>query len=365
MAIPPLTPRLVTRLDSPNAIEVHRDSTGALRCRARIARSGVQTYVLGDGSLSVELRPESEVFAPESLASFEATPVTLEHPADGVVTSESFRALARGAVSRAHASAEDPGWVAANLLIQDAEAIAAIGSGKVQLSAGYMAVRTPHDPPITWTDPEGRAHRVNATISQIRANHVALCDSARAGPGARLLLDSTSPSHGVAMESKPEIKPEVAPVAKVKPEVVVDAKPEVKQEVAVVVDANVAIIDSLRAEVAKLTADRERIAAQLVDATSPKALDALVLERAAVVELASTHGIKTDSLSTDAIRRAVLATRAPGLKLDSFSPSQVADLIVALPTHSAPVEAVTTVVTQSNPSPVEAARAERVARLGF
>jgi len=166
------------------------------------------------------------------------------------------------------------------------------------------------------------------------------------------------------MEPKPEVKPvEVAPVVEAKPEVVVDAKPEAKPEV--VVDANVAIIDSLRSEVARLTADRERLAAQLVDATSPRAIGALVLERAVAVELAGTVGIKTDSLSTDAIRRAVLAVRAPGLKLDSFSPSQVADLIVALPTHSAPVEAVTTVVPQSNPSPVETARMERLARLGF
>lgn len=364
MPIPALAPRLVTRLDSLSKIESRRDATGALRCRARIARSGVQTYVLGDGSLSVELRPESEVFASDSLSSFEAVPVTLEHPLGGAVTSESFRALARGAVSGVVADTESPGWVSAGLLIQDAEAISAVESGKVQLSAGYMAVRTPHDPPITWTDSEGRTHRVNATISQIRANHVALCDSARAGPGARLLLDSASPSHGVAMEPKPEVKPvEVAPVVEAKPEVVVDAKPEAKPEV--VVDANVAIIDSLRSEVARLTADRERLAAQLVDATSPRAIGALVLERAVAVELAGTVGIKTDSLSTDAIRRAVLAVRAPGLKLDSFSPSQVADLIVALPTHSAPVEAVTTVVPQSNPSPVETARMERLARLGF
>ena len=331
-----------------------------MRTRARIARSGVQTNVLGDGSMSVELRPESEVFSAEALASFEAVPVTLEHPLEGEVTSESYRRLARGAVSGVVRSSEDPGWVTANLLIQDLDAISALEAGKVQLSCGYTAVRTPHNPPIQWTDSSGVTHQVNATISQIRGNHVALCDSARAGPGARVLLDSTSPSHGVAMEKIED------PKAVELGAVVVETKPEaVVAEPVKVVDANVAIIDSLRSDVARLTADRERIAAQLVDATSPKALDALVLERAAVVEFARTVGVKTDSLSTDAIRRAVLAVRAPSLKLDSFSASQVADLIVALPTPTAPVEAVTTVVPQSNPSPVETARMERLARLGF
>ena len=69
-----------------------RDPEGYLLClNVPVARTGYQEYwpeELGlapskPGLVSV-FRPESEVFAPEALASFEGMPVTDGHPPDGV-----------------------------------------------------------------------------------------------------------------------------------------------------------------------------------------------------------------------------------------------------------------------------------------
>jgi hypothetical protein len=406
--LPPLKPRLAHYLDAPSRIEARRDASGALRCEGRIARAGVQAYRLADGSVKHWLRPEAEVFAPETMASFEAVPVTLEHPVEGEVTSSTFRALARGAVSSVRPSS-DAGWVAASLLVQDAEAIQAIESGKVQLSCGYSAMRTDHVPPIPYSDATGD-YMIDATISAIRGNHVALTDTARAGPGARLILDSEAVAVAVTDDATPVEAAQVLNEASTKytvslrfPSTAKDAAgsyrpdevlgvfddeasaravcgPKKAQDssASVVVDtltadlaAQKTILDAALVERTELKALNEKLALEvmrLTDAASPTALDRLAIERAAVLAVAVRHGVVTDSVSTHEVRRAVVA-KVTGLApetLATFSDTQGAALFGALPAlERAPAPELLTTVAAPHPSPVEVARAERAARLGY
>ncbi len=79
-----------------------RDPEGYLLClNVPVARTGSQEYLPdelglppGPGVISV-FRPEAEVFAPETIASFEGMPVTNDHPPDGV-TIENIRTLQKG-----------------------------------------------------------------------------------------------------------------------------------------------------------------------------------------------------------------------------------------------------------------------------
>ena len=79
-----------------------REPEGYLLClNVPVARTGSQEYLpeeLGMGSRPglVEVqRPESEVFSPETIASFEGMPVTNDHPPDGVDIGN-IRALQKG-----------------------------------------------------------------------------------------------------------------------------------------------------------------------------------------------------------------------------------------------------------------------------
>ena len=79
-----------------------REPEGYLPClNVPVARTGTQDYLpeelgLPPGSSFIPvLRPEAEVFSPETIASFEGMPVTNDHPPEGVDTSN-IRALQKG-----------------------------------------------------------------------------------------------------------------------------------------------------------------------------------------------------------------------------------------------------------------------------
>ena len=113
-------------------------------------------------------RSEAEVFRPETLASFEGKPFTIDHP-DEDVSPENWQNLARGMVfnvRRGDGAARD--LMLADILVTDAEAIAAVQGGMRELSCGYDAEFEVIRP--------GVGRQIN-----IMGNHVALVDHGRAG----------------------------------------------------------------------------------------------------------------------------------------------------------------------------------------
>jgi len=158
---------------------------GFLIVPGRVARSGIQQYLASELGLNDRkpneiinvYRPFDEVFNIDSLASYEASDVTLEHPSE-MVNANNYNKTSVGVV---HGPAtQDGDFVLANLIIKSKDAISAVESGKVQLSAGYTAI---YDN-ITGETEDGQKYEF--VQRDIKINHIAICDRARAGAQARL-----------------------------------------------------------------------------------------------------------------------------------------------------------------------------------
>lgn len=149
-----------------------------------LTRTGVFSYVLGDGTTRREYRPPEEVFAPASLASYAGATVTDGHPAE-FVDATNWRTVAVGHVPAP--GIQDGIHVVAPIVIQDAAMLAMVDSGdRTEISNGYLADLDP----TPGVSPEGEPY--DAIQRGIVINHVALLPpgTARAGSTARLRLDA-------------------------------------------------------------------------------------------------------------------------------------------------------------------------------
>jgi hypothetical protein len=166
----------------------HREYTdeGFLRVPGNVARAGnVQEYyakelgITDRDPLSIVrvYRPAEEVFKPESLTSYQGADVTDNHPSQ-MVDANTYKDVSRGVTISGGRQEGD--FVVCDLIIKDKDAIKAVESGKVQLSAGYTA---DYDASSGVT-PDGESY--DYIQRNIKINHVALVDMARAGHQARL-----------------------------------------------------------------------------------------------------------------------------------------------------------------------------------
>ncbi|MDR1961446.1 MAG: DUF2213 domain-containing protein [Gracilibacteraceae bacterium] len=146
-----------------------------------IARLGAQEYLPEEVPFEVEpgqetvkiYRMEADVFAGDAVASFEGKPVTLDHPEEHV-TPDTWRELSRGlAQNLRRGEGADSDLLLADLLITDAEAIAAVRGGLREISSGYDA------------DYEETAPGVGRQTNII-GNHIALVDRGRCGPRCKI-----------------------------------------------------------------------------------------------------------------------------------------------------------------------------------
>jgi hypothetical protein len=182
-------------VDSVTISGTKRTSDGYLTTVAKSVRTGEQLYAgyeVGKPNIPVVrvTRPAEEVFSRDSLQSFSHAPVTLNHPSEPV-TSDNWKDLAVGEVSTA--ALPDGTWVSLPLILKDSSAIAAVESGKRELSAGYTC-------DLDWTGED------TATMRNIRINHLAIVDKARAGEQARIgdgsISWGASPIHATDTEIK-------------------------------------------------------------------------------------------------------------------------------------------------------------------
>ena len=155
---------------------------GYLVGQARIARAGVQAYdgaSLGrDDRKTVRVyRPAEEVFSDAAMASLAHRPITLDHPAD-FISARNWKDLAVGATGGR--VVRDREFVVLDLALMDQAAIEAVQSGKRQLSVGYRC-ELDFTPGMTA---DGEAY--DAVQRNIRGNHLALVDVARAGAECRI-----------------------------------------------------------------------------------------------------------------------------------------------------------------------------------
>lgn len=169
-------------LDAPRKVD-----GGFVAVRARSARVGVYEYTgrevdpdnkhgLRDQAVVNVLRDDAAVFDQRSVRSFIAKPITDDHPTEAV-TADNWREHGRGVVMGAM---RDGDHLAFDLVLMDADTIAKVEAGKVELSNGYSAKLEYGD----FTAADGT--KCQARQSSIVGNHVAIVDRGRAGPSCRI-----------------------------------------------------------------------------------------------------------------------------------------------------------------------------------
>lgn len=124
-------------------------------------------------------RDASQLFAPETVASFEGKPLTLGHPPGTIIGPSEWRSYAVGHVQNVHrGEGAYSDSLLADLIIYEPQAIEAIGSGEAQeLSIGFTS-RTDEVAPGT------------AYESEIVGNHVAIVPQGRNGPLVAIRQDA-------------------------------------------------------------------------------------------------------------------------------------------------------------------------------
>lgn len=175
-----MTTNRVARTDIATLRPVDRRSDGTIVADAHLTKTGVFPYQQPDGSIRRELRRKQDVFDPTSLRSFEGRPVTNDHPAD-LLTARNAKEFAVGALTGSVTRDDD--HLRGRLSIYDADTIAIIEAGKQQVSVGYTCdcIEEPGVDPMFGP--------YDAIQTNIRANHVAIVDRARAGQTAAIRLD--------------------------------------------------------------------------------------------------------------------------------------------------------------------------------
>jgi hypothetical protein len=268
---------------------------------ARAVRTGIQEYTgselgLIDRKVVRVYRPESEVFSKDSLQSFSHATVTINHP-PVLVDADNWKEYAAGEVSTD--VLRDGEFLAVPLLLKDAAAIAAVNSGKVELSAGYTA----DIELIDGVTPDGQPY--DAIQRNIKINHLALVDNARAGSKAR--IGDSADKWGSAPLTKQE---ETVKMAELKTVVVGDKAVQVAVADADIItklmaDHKVAI-EAKDEEIGNLKAECADTAKKVLDAD---AIDALVKDRVAVIDKARdlVDGYDASGKSIADIRREVVA----------------------------------------------------------
>lgn len=162
---------------------------GYLVATPRIARTGLQDYggaELGRPDLDIVkvYRPESEVFAKDSLHSMGHRPVTIDHPPE-LVDASNWKKYSRGQTGGD--VARDGEFIRVPMSLMDLDAVRNVEAGKVELSMGYTA-------DLLWesgTTPEGEHY--DAIQTNIRGNHLAVVDAARGGSKLRVIDTNAKP----------------------------------------------------------------------------------------------------------------------------------------------------------------------------
>lgn len=195
-----------------------RTQEGYLTGRAVVTNIGVFSYMNADGTVTRELRLPEEVFNPASISSLKMKPLTNDHPMEAVTTEniKKYQVGMTGNNPSYPATWEDgeprnPEYmgkqeigdayhIAVDMTITDKQTIEDILNGKMELSCGYTA--EVEEASGVWMGVPYDAIQRN-----IRYNHVAIVDRARAGDAARLKLDSAgavSFGHNISIKEDAE-----------------------------------------------------------------------------------------------------------------------------------------------------------------
>lgn len=168
------------RFDASRFSKTKITDDGYLETEAVATRTGIFLYRNKDGSIRRELRHPDDVFKADSLSSMKMIPITDGHPEGRLVNSKSAKSLQIGYVGEN--IKVDGKFIKVPLTITDESAIEKVKSGKNQLSLGYTAE-------LVNEPGEYNGQKFDCRQTNIKYNHLATCNIARAGAHASIKLD--------------------------------------------------------------------------------------------------------------------------------------------------------------------------------
>lgn len=296
------------RIDKSELPKCSRTDEGYVRGEAIVTRTGVFRYLNSDGSARLELRHPDDVFAAASLDTMKMIPVTDGHP-DSIVNADNARQLAIGQTGET--IRVDGRHVIASLNVTHADGIASMDSGRKELSLGYTV-------DLVKEDGVYNGERYTHRQTNIKYNHLALVDRARAGAMARINMDGAA----VLTQADPEKN-----MVKVKLD---GLEYEAAPEVAKAMEKETARADAAVAQVQLAVSEKDKLQARM-DALQAEH-DKLKLERTdeaireaakARVELVSKAARVVDgdlsALSDREVMEKVIAAKHDGVNLDGKS----------------------------------------------
>jgi hypothetical protein len=174
----------IDRIDAPLWMTERfvQNGEGFLQGQAVVTNVGVFTYRDVNGDIRRELRLPEDVFDGESLHSLLLKPLTNDHPPEMINGTNVHDHQVGNLGSR---YAVDGYHVSIDMAIMEPEAINDVMAGKRALSCGYSA-------DLEESTGMWMGIPYDAIQRNIRYNHVAIVDAARAGDAARIRLDANS-----------------------------------------------------------------------------------------------------------------------------------------------------------------------------
>jgi len=270
-----------------------RTPEGYLIGRAIVTNVGVFNYQDAAGGVRRELRLPEEVFAPESIESLKMKPLTNDHPPTDV-NALNVRELGVGHTG------SNPGddtqfrtWegyteqedltdglhLPIDLVVEEEKAIQDVLNGKTALSCGYTCDVEPADPGASYL---GQPY--DFIQRNIRYNHVAIVDRARAGSAAQIRLDSAD---AILIGETPREDGTVIT------KITIDGREyQVEKAVADAMLAARKDAEDKASEKSKAEAERDTLKANLEQAADPKRVDEAVKARIRVLDAAKTAGVE-------------------------------------------------------------------------
>jgi hypothetical protein len=301
--------------------KVQKTDEGYVSGDAAVARVGVMSYVLADGSTRRELVPHTTLFNTDSMASLKMKPITDSHPPERILDSKTVKRRKVGFTGET--VKQDGDFLTSSITVTDDDAVSGINAGKQELSPGYTCELLMH---------QGTYNGDSYDAIQVRRkyNHLALCDKARGGSDLRLNFDSATRCDGFEVSehtdssdsSHPSTKGATMPMLKLD-----GIDYETPAQVVNHVTKQDSQITSLTKEIETVKADRdtnkekldvaEKRVANLDSEIKAAVKTRLDLERQALPIL--PKDTKLDTMSDAEIRKAVVLVKFPNAKLDDAS----------------------------------------------
>lgn len=343
-----------------------RTTDGYLVADVKVARTGIQSYLgseLDKPNMKIVrvYRPESVVFAADSIASYAYRTVTNNHPDGGkrLVSADTWKEDAVGITGSE--VVRDGDYVRVSMSLMDAAAIADYESGKRELSMGYEG----EIEYINGVTDSGEEY--DAVFTSMRMNHLALVNKARGGENLRI---GDSPNAdglgGQQTGGQKAMTMKQVMVDGLTVETTVQGAQAIEKLQAQVSDSAVklqAVQDSHAAALAKKDAEIDALKAKVL---SDADIDARVAARADLISKAkAVHDADYSGLSDSAIRRAVVVAKlgdaAIAGKIDAYVDARFDVLVEDSASNADPVRKALGDAALRNPQPQYTADAARAA----